>query len=122
MLPLPCRSVGRRVLSARPCLALALTFRLADEFRNEPFNGTTYASAGEIPATELAAASVLLDVATGHLHEPDFGPPTARYPFGPLLPGFASAPRALFYYDQYGYWTSVNSALACWAVIAADAG
>jgi hypothetical protein len=23
-----------------------------------------------------------------------------------------------FYYDTYGYWTSVNSAVACWALLA----
>ncbi|WP_269939256.1 phosphorylase family protein [Arthrobacter sp. HY1533] len=183
----------------------AARFRLADEFRNEPFNGVLYKSPGEIPPTQLGAASALLDVATGRLKEPDFGPPTKRYPFGALLPGFANAPRllcdgmdfaeylpilttdyfefgtstnnlgdegcgvemgdavlglvaeelgaaaprwlvvrnasdppingalptsphvpdmqahwAVFYYEQYGYWTSVNSALACWAVIAGD--
>jgi hypothetical protein len=25
---------------------------------------------------------------------------------------------AVWYYEKYGYWTSVNGALACWAVIA----
>lgn len=29
---------------------------------------------------------------------------------------------AVWYYEQYGYWTSVNSALACWAVVAAYDG
>ncbi|MGO4383470.1 hypothetical protein [Specibacter sp. RAF43] len=184
----------------------AAQFRLADEFRNEPFNGALYKSSGEIPRDQLGAATELLDVVTGRLREPDFGPPTTRYPFGALLPGFANAPRllcdrvdfseylpilttdyfefgtstnnlgaegcgvemgdavlgfvaaelgaaaprwmvvrnasdppingalptspfvpdmqahwAVFYYDQYGYFTSVNSALACWAVIAAEA-
>lgn len=27
---------------------------------------------------------------------------------------------AVFYYDNYGYWTTVSSAIACWAVIAGD--
>lgn len=27
---------------------------------------------------------------------------------------------ALFYYESFGYWTSVNSSLASWAVVAAD--
>ena len=183
----------------------AARFRLADEFRNETFNGTTYTSPADIPVAQLAAATALLDVSTTRLHEADFGPPTTRYPFGSLLPGFANEPRllcdgrdfpaflpilttdyfefgtstnhlgdvgcgvemgdavlglvaaelgaaaprwlvvrnasdppingalptspfvpdmqahwALFYYEQYGYWTSVNSALACWALIAAD--
>ena len=183
----------------------AARFRLADEFRNEAFNNQTFTSTGNIPTTQLATAAALLDVTTGRLREPDFGPPTTRYPFGALLPGFANTPRllcdgvdfpafhpilttdyfefgtstndlgnlgcgvemgdavlglvasqigagaprwlvvrnasdppingelptspavpdmqahwALFYYQQYGYWTSVNSALACWALIAAD--
>jgi hypothetical protein len=183
----------------------AAKFRLADEFRNAAFNGKTYRSAGDIPASRLAVAAALLDVATPRLREPDFGPPTTRYPFGPLLPGFVNAPQllcdgvdfpeylpilttdyfefgtssnrlgdegcgvemgdvvlglvadglgaaaprwlvvrnasdppidgalptspsvpdmqahwAVFYYEQYGYWTSVNSALACWALIAAE--
>jgi hypothetical protein len=183
----------------------AARFRLADEFRNEPFNGQVYTSTAAIPTTQLATATALLDVSTGRLHEADFGPPTTRYPFGSLLPGFANAPRllcdgrdfpafhpilttdyfefgtstnhlgdegcgvemgdavlglvaselgadaprwlvvrnasdppingalptspfvpdmqahwAVFYYEQYGYWTSVNSALACWALIAGD--
>ena len=183
----------------------AAKFRLADEFRNEPFNAKKYKSKGAIPTTHLASASGLLDVVTARLHEPDFGPPTTHYPFGALLPGFANAPRllcdgidfpayrpilttdyfefgtstnglgtegcgvemgdavlglvakeigstaprwlvvrnasdppingalptsphvpdmqahwAVFYYQQYGYWTSVNSALACWGLIAGD--
>jgi hypothetical protein len=27
---------------------------------------------------------------------------------------------AVWFYEQYGYWTSVSSALTCWAVIAGD--
>ena len=27
---------------------------------------------------------------------------------------------AVFYYDNYGYWTTVSSVIACWAVIAGD--
>ena len=73
----------------------AAKFRLADEFRNTAFNGKTYRSAGDIPPSQLAAASGLLDVATPRLREPDFGPPTTRYPFGPLLPGFVNSPQLL---------------------------
>lgn len=183
----------------------AAKFRLADEFRNESFNGQVFTSKGEIPGGQLSAATGLLDVATPRLREPDFGPPTTRYPFGPLLPGTINQPRllcdgadfpaylpilttdyfefgtstnnlgeegcgvemgdavlgmvanelgdaaprwlvvrnasdppingalptsphvpdmqahwAVFYYEQYGYWTSVNSAIASWALIAAD--
>ena len=180
-------------------------FRLADEFRNEAFNGRQFTSGGQIPAGQLGAATGLLDVATARLKEPDFGPPTTRYPFGPLLAGYVNKPRllcdgvdfpenlpilttdyfefgtstnglgaegcgvemgdavlgmvvgelgeagprwlvvrnasdppingalptspsvpdmqahwAVFYYEHYGYWTSVNSALASWALVAGD--
>ena len=187
------------------CVTRAAKFRLADEFRNEAFNGQLYKSKGTIKKAQLATAAGMLSVSKARLHEPDFGPPTTRYPFGALLPGFANQPRmlcegpdfplhlpilttdyfefgtstnglgtegcgvemgdavlgmvahelggaaprwlvvrnasdppingalptsptvpdmqahwAVFYYEQYGYWTSVNSALACWALIAAD--
>jgi len=29
---------------------------------------------------------------------------------------------AVWFYEQYGYWTSVSSAIACWAIIAGDHG
>lgn len=29
---------------------------------------------------------------------------------------------AVWFYEQYGYWTSVSSAITCWAVIAGDQG
>ena len=183
----------------------AAQFRLADEFRNAPFNGAVYRSAGEIPTGQLPAAADLMSAFTACLHEPDFGPPTTRYAQpGGLLPGYANQPRvlcdgrdfpkyhpilttdyfefgtstnnlgelgcgvemgdavlglvcqelgaaarwlvvrnasdppingalptspvqpdmqahwAVFYYEQYGYWTSVNSAIATWALIAGD--
>ena len=46
-------------------------------------------------------------------------------PINGVLPTSPSVPDmqahwAVFYYEQYGYWTSVNSAIACWALIAAD--
>lgn len=28
--------------------------------------------------------------------------------------------RAVYYYLGFDYWTSMNSALACWAIIAAN--
>jgi hypothetical protein len=73
----------------------AARFRLADEFRNETFNSQTFTSTGDIPTAQLAIATGLLDVTTARLHEPDFGPPTTRYPFPALLPGFANTPRLL---------------------------
>lgn len=63
-------------------------FRLADEFRNAAFNGKIYRSAADIPACQLAVAAALLDVATPRLREPDFGPPTTRYPVRPAAARF----------------------------------
>jgi hypothetical protein len=179
-------------------------FRLSREFRNEAFNGRTFTSDFPIPTAQLPAARAMLAVHAQQLEEPDFGPPTKRYPFpGPLIqppantPDFKidgeafpefhpmlttdffefgtsnnglenegcgvemgdavlglvaeelgddaplwlvirnasdpqingdlpSAPRsrnmqahwAVWYYETYGYWTSVNSAIATWAMIA----
>jgi hypothetical protein len=39
-----------------------------------------------------------------------------------LLPHDMQAHWAVWFYEQYGYWTSVNSAIAVWAVIAGDQG
>ena len=38
-------------------------------------------------------------------------------PTSPFVPGM-QAHWAVFYCEQYGYWTSVNSALASWALVA----
>ena len=46
-------------------------------------------------------------------------PINGELPTSPHVPDM-QAHWAVFYYDQFGYWTSVNSAIACWAVIAAD--
>jgi hypothetical protein len=27
---------------------------------------------------------------------------------------------AVWYYETYGYWTTISSAITCWAIIAAD--
>ncbi len=183
----------------------AAKFRLADEFRNETFNGQVFRSKGKVPTAQLPLATALLHITQTELREPDFGAPTTRYQLPKLLPGYQNTPRilvdgtdfpafhpilttdffefgtstndlgaqgcgvemgdavlglvakelgakaprwlvirnasdppingtlptspavpdmqahwAVFYYEQYGYWTSVNSAIACWAVIAAD--
>jgi hypothetical protein len=37
-----------------------------------------------------------------------------------LLPEDVQAMWAVWFYEQYGYWTSLSSAIACWAVIAGD--
>lgn len=39
-----------------------------------------------------------------------------------LLPHDMQAHWAVWFYEQFGYWTSVNSAIAAWAVIAGDQG
>ena len=42
----------------------------------------------------------------------------ADLPEGPMRELNLQAAWAVFYYRKYGYWTSVNSALATWAIIA----
>jgi hypothetical protein len=187
----------------------AARFRLSREFKNEPFNGTTYRCDFALPQGRLPAAKPLLALHADRLIEPDFGPPTKMYAFDqPLIPGprprpdlkidgrdfdaflpmlttdffeFGTsknelwrigcgvemgdavlgmvieeleragqqAPRwlvirnasdpqingdlpdrpramnmqahwAVWYYETYGYWTSVNSAIATWAMVADD--
>lgn len=39
-----------------------------------------------------------------------------------LLPYDMQAHWAVWYYEEFGYWTSVNSAIAVWAMIAGDQG
>jgi hypothetical protein len=46
-------------------------------------------------------------------------PINGALPTSPSVPDM-QAHWAVLYYEQYGYWTSVNSALACWALIAAE--
>ncbi|MGW3360763.1 hypothetical protein ACWDFL_36135 [Streptomyces bungoensis] len=181
----------------------AARFRLAQEFRNEPFAHAGYRSEFEVRTAMLGAAEPMLAATAGHLVEPDYAPPTTAYPqydhplpgrhnipdikldgrgfpaFHPVLTtdsfefgtsanhldqegcgvemGDAvlgmvaeglggAAPRwlvvrnasdpqingdrpvkpdvqamwAVFFSEQYGYWTSVDSAIATWAVIAGD--
>ncbi len=179
-------------------------FRLADEFKNEPFNGKSYRSPWDINTGYFEKARELMSLYKDRLQEPGFAPPTKRYPFpGPLieaqpnipdikLDGVAEMPAfhpilttdffefgtsanhleaegcavemgdavlglvcdesskpplwlvsrnlsdpqinadlpttphnldmqihwAVWYYEKYGYWTSIMSALADWAIIA----
>lgn len=179
-------------------------FRLADEFKNEPFNGKSYRCPWDIDTAFFDKARELMGLYKDRLKEPGFAPPTKRYPFsGPLietqqnipdirLDGVAEIPAfhpilttdffefgtsgnhlelegcavemgdavlglvcdemsnpplwlvarnlsdpqinadlptiprsldmqvhwAVWYYEKYGYWTSVMSALATWGVIA----
>ena len=176
----------------------AARFRLSDEFRNEPFDDTTYRSEWTVPTQFFNEALQLMRRSEPHLVEPKFAPPTKRFAFdgppvsslppnepdikldGRDMPAFhpilttdffefgtsdngleneggavemgdavlglvaseledppkwlvirnISDPQinadlaanmqrhwAVWYYEEYGYWTSVNGALACWAVI-----
>ncbi len=64
----------------------AAKFRLADEFRNEPFNRQVYRSQWDVPTKQLDQAGQLMAQFRPRLVEPRFGPPTKRYPFqGALL-------------------------------------
>lgn len=121
----------------------AAKFRLQNEFRNELFNGKKYKSNWQIPTTYFAKAEELMAQVTPDLLEPPFGPPTKRYliPGGPVSPppavvrnmsdpvinGDLPAKQyhlneqttwAVGYYTAYGKYTSLNSALATWAITA----
>ena len=50
---------------------------------------------------------------------PSDPPINGALPTSPVQPDM-QAHWAVFYYEQYGYWTSVNSAIATWALIAGD--
>ena len=58
----------------------AAKFRLASEFRNEPFNGQVYTSDWQIPTTHLDAAVGLMQRFAPQLIEPPLAPPTTAYP------------------------------------------
>ena len=185
----------------------AAKFRLQGEFRDAPWNGTSYRSPWTVPTTHFAHATALMQQHQAQLIEPEFLPPTVNYSpltaprpvrraacdikldgvafpaFHPMLTtdffefgtstnhlevqgcavemgdavlGLVAAERAaagrpvpdwlvvrncsdpqingalrdhpasqnlqamwaVYYYRGFGYWTSVNGALACWAVIA----
>lgn len=180
----------------------AARFRCRQEFRNEPWASTEYRSDWTVGTSHFDDAAALLALHADKLVEPDFGPPTTRYPggivpghhntpdikldgrdfaaFHPILTtdyfefgtstnglqhqgcgvemgdavlglvasGLADPPRwlvvrnasdpqinghlptdpdvqamwAVWFYEQYGYWTTVSSAIATWAIIAGDEG
>ena len=54
-------------------------FRLASEFRNEPFNGAAFTSDWEIPTTRFDEAESLMAAFAGELAEPPLLPPTKAY-------------------------------------------
>jgi hypothetical protein len=71
----------------------AARFRCQREFRNEPFNETTYKSDWQIPTGRLEAAEELMQDVAEQLLEPPVGPPTKRYDFkGPLIETPANQP------------------------------
>ena len=54
-------------------------FRLASEFRNEPFNGAVFTSDWEIPTARFDEAESLMAAFAGELAEPPLLPPTKAY-------------------------------------------
>jgi hypothetical protein len=72
----------------------AAKFRLQQEFRNEPFNGTTYRSEWTLPMTNLPAAQTLMGQFADQIVEPPFAPPTPAFPFpgAPIQPSPANTP------------------------------
>ena len=57
----------------------AAKFRLASEFRNEPFNGRVFTSDWQIPTVRFDDAQGLMQLFATELSEPPFLPPTKRY-------------------------------------------
>ena len=69
----------------------AAKFRLQDEFKNEPFNGKKYQNDWKVPTKHFADAAVIAKGLARNLVEPDFLPPTKRFPF--KGPGLKSSPK-----------------------------
>ena len=70
-------------------------FRCTKEFRNEPFSDRLYESSATIRRKHLPTALRLMQAHADQLVEPDFGPPTEFYDFGPNLPGHVNTPSIL---------------------------
>jgi hypothetical protein len=71
----------------------AARFRLQQEFRNEPFNDTTYTSDWPLPTKRLDDAQRLMRSFAGQVVEPPFAPPTKRFAFsGPPIHAQANTP------------------------------
>jgi hypothetical protein len=60
-------------------LSRAARFRLASEFKNAPYNHTTFKSVWDIPTTQFATATQLMQAFAQRLVEPPFLGPTARH-------------------------------------------
>lgn len=67
-------------------------FRLAQEFKNEPFKSKSYRSSFVIPTARLDACKPLLAVHANKLIEPDFGAPSKKFNMPALVPGFQNMP------------------------------
>jgi hypothetical protein len=69
-------------------------FRLASEFRNEPFNGQAFHSDWPVPTAHLADAEGLMAPFSQQLAEPPFDPPTKRYHYhGSLIHTDPNVPK-----------------------------
>ncbi|MEO6571303.1 MAG: hypothetical protein ABIO83_07110 [Ilumatobacteraceae bacterium] len=79
----------------------SVKFRCTQEFRNEPFNTVTYRSAATVRRKHLTTALRLMQAHAHELTEPDFGPPTDFYEFGPNLPGHVNTPSILIDGDDF---------------------
>lgn len=71
----------------------AARFMCKEEFRNEPFNNTTYKSDWKVPNTHLSQAQALMKQFSGELSEPPVGPPSPQYQSGTLTPPPLPDPR-----------------------------
>ena len=72
----------------------AAKFRLSDEFKNEPFKNKKYESDWKVPTSRIADAEEMMALYLKKLVEPDFTPPTKRYPFeGDPLKAKENKPR-----------------------------
>jgi nucleoside phosphorylase len=68
-------------------------FRLADEFRNEAFNGASFTSNWTIPTSRIGDAAHLMRTLTEEITEPPFAPPTKRFPHTGLLTAPGNNPQ-----------------------------
>ncbi len=66
-------------------LTRAAKFKLADEHRSAPFNGSIYACQWPVPRKRFSQARRLMQLFKENLREPGFAPPTKRYPFEGLV-------------------------------------
>jgi hypothetical protein len=64
----------------------AARFMCKEEFRNEPFNNTTYKSDWKVPTKHFPDAQALMSKFSGELSEPPVGPPSPQYQAGTLTP------------------------------------